>query len=131
MIGLDSVIQPSFIVGSAVTPEALTPRANFLTYSATQTAGLVLTDTGALEAGTYECSITYQTIDTANTRALLQHRNAANAANVWVHTMASVDAVIYENRFCIDILQDERVRVEAVNNAGNQSYVLFKYSKIG
>jgi len=95
-------------------------------------AGAVLADTTALAAGDYDVRLVLTSNDTqsfASSRYVVEHRNAANAANlaVWNYLVTSGDAANsfkYESSFGYQVAANERLRVIA----GPSSEALRAYS---
>jgi len=123
---LDTVV-PVVFMGNVV-PQTITVlqpafRATDVFSNGIQTAAAINTihaDTGALAAGTYDCKIKCMGMDAAarNNSLQLQHRDAANAANlaVWDHMITSNTnrevwsrAGFYD--FAYEIALNERLRI--------------------
>lgn len=80
----------------------------------------VLADTGALAAGNWAFKVMVSVGDTpaAFSRTAIQHRNAANGANIWEvnsFTLAGTATVHREMTFAKSIALNERVRVINLN----------------
>jgi len=87
-------------------------------------ANTILADTGALAEGVYDLIMSFQTFDVPNALSafVVEHRNAANAANlaVWNYLTLSdntVNRVAYPNQmFAYEFSLNERLRIS--NNVG-------------
>lgn len=122
---LSNVVTPVSIVDSdiqlnaAVTPVLFsTPSGGEFTASAINT---VFSDTGALVAGTYLFTVWLTWIATAANRSIgIQHRDSANAANIWAQNIypSPTGLGIQTFQWRESIATNERVRVIANVNFG-------------
>ena len=122
---MSDIIQPVALVNSQVTLDAqLDESAMQFASVGPQTApaaGTVLADTGQLDSGRYLFRTFASWLDTLAINHLdIEHRNAANAANIWQYEVSSnlADAQQFTNEWVEDIAQDERVRITNLLNSG-------------
>lgn len=76
----------------------------------------VIADTGNVVAGSYDIQIyTSAFSGTAGARMDVQHRNAADTANIWTHLLliagGTSNGLIANMKFAVTLLEDERVKV--------------------
>jgi len=123
---LSNVVQPVTLVDSdIVIPTSITPIAtstpNSTGEQAAVAANTVLADSGALAAGTYFVRAWIANIATAANRSLsIQHRDSANAANIWEQrfyiSATGVRTHQFELRETLNL--NERIRVITISNMG-------------
>ncbi len=114
-------VRPVFIIGQRA--GALTVTADEVVYAGAEVfsgratnpaANAVITDTGALPAGDYDIQAMWSAVGTPMTREFfeLQHRNAANAANIsnWQMGMVGGATVHMEVKFSLEVALNERFR---------------------
>ena len=108
--------QPAFTSATVFSSIDLAPALN-----------LVLADTGPLPAGTYDCMFgMLRANDTGDVNCELQHRNAANAANLatWP-SRYQLNAVALVNNFPLTfayiLATNERLRFQILTTAGSVS----------
>lgn len=92
-------------------------------------ASTVLADTGALVAGAHSFSVWFSILAlTTSNSILLQHRDAANAANIWSFSFQHDKGVLSQSfnlpSFALTLATNERVRVilSAQVAAGGELY---------
>lgn len=122
---LGDTILPVSLVNSQITLAAeavpvLYNRAEIFDGQATAPAvGTVIADTGALTAGDYDVLLWItQAITAAQNQMNFEHRDAANAANIWLHLPIIGDGTtsqLLNAAFSVTLLADERLRVVAGN----------------
>lgn len=121
VFGLSEVVSPVSIVDSRIT---LTANTAPIVFTSVSSAGVkinpaintILADTGALAAGTYDFKVWVMFQDSAVlTNVEFQHRDAANAANVWTQRLTAGNSaavhVFEEFELALTFAQSERLRV--------------------
>jgi len=132
LLDFDPTIRPVFIVGSrGLTIAAEQPSFQsaevFSDSVVTPDANEVIVDTGQLAAGIFDVILTFGWHDmTANGQQQLQHRNAANNANLATWEFVSKNVIGMFNvvplRFAYQVAEDERLRfVNIVNQTDGSS----------
>ena len=126
---LTNVVQPVSLVDTDISiPTTLTRVVLDVPFTAGETAApginVVLADTGALPAGDYNCRIMLGSDASSATTVDLriQRRNAANAANIWVHRFALQQTAqnFYDIELTVTLVASERIRViTAAATVGN------------
>jgi len=123
---LSDTIVPVSLVDSDITLDAVVGVRAQTPVSAgvqvAQAAGTILADTGALAAGTFQFRLLLSVVDGVNDNELqVQHRDAANAANVSEHEIMHTAAVASQNftyDLTLTLLANERFRVVQRGAAG-------------
>jgi len=123
---IDSV-QPSFIIGIregigfTFTAPTFTSAGVFSDFSFAPAVNTVLADTGPLPAGNYDVKAGWSwSNQTASAGCDMQHRNAANAANLaeWPHNLqgdASVTNASFPITFGYTLALNERIRFQVTS----------------
>jgi len=121
---LSDTVMPVSIVDSNITLDAVTvPGVEIFATEGTKTApaaGVDLADTGQLVAGNFVCRVYCNFLDSlVNNILSIQHRNAADSANIWDYKFNGVAAVL--NQFYFEFTEafaaNERLRVEVLVTA--------------
>lgn len=93
-------------------------------------AGTVAFDTGQLNAGLYTFRVVLHGIAGVGNRIDLQHRNAANSADIWFNSFYTpsagglLESKVYD--WSENVAQDERIRAVIVNvDTGEYSCILW------
>lgn len=80
-------------------------------------AGAILVDSGQLPEGTFDITVDFSTGDGATNQLIrIEHRNAANAGNIWLARLATHENYVAVS-FAVFVANNERIRV-FVTNAG-------------
>ncbi len=126
---MSDIVQPVTLVNSQVTLTAtLAQRVELFATNGVQVgsfaAGTILASTGALDVGDYKFRIYSSMFDNSVfNRILIQHRNAADTANIWEHEIPSAVSVSHHDtmEWTITMAQDERVRMVVGDISGAAS----------
>lgn len=115
-----SIVDADIAIPAAVTP-VLTPTPNGSEQTAVA-AGTVFATSGALPAGTYYFRAWVSYMVAATNRIIyIQHRNAADAANIWFHSLypgLAVGGDLQQLEWRETLSTNERVRIVAGSNMG-------------
>lgn len=114
---MSDIIQPVALVNSQVTLEATLSEAamQFATNGTlvAPIAGAIMAGTGQLPAGRYLFRIYVNWADNNSQSCLIQHRDAADAANIWEHELHihPTMATRFTEEWVEDLSANERIRL--------------------
>ena len=141
------LVMPTISLGSVVQSTVEVRQASFRStdvhsngMQAAPAAGAVLADTGQLAAGIYDCIIYAWSNQNSNTarRIDIEHRNAANAANlaVWAHAVSQAGGSLEHTvwppyAFGYEVATNERLRaITPVAGSAGTNYLATIFARL-